>query len=249
MVTNDHTKNYEITSTLIMPELKTKDGNPVKRVIILGQGPGFENCPFEGVDEVWTLNMAPFKVKQCDRVFVMDPLETKTDISRGFYHGMLEHERGEKIPVTVEDYKQKLNDEGITLVSAYKYDGVEHYEPYPIREIFEWASTDYFANTVSYMIAYAIYHGVEYIEFWGVNQAAASEFIMHKGCIEFWIGIAVGLGIGIKIEGAESYVLRNPDGILYGYRMHVDDAVKHIAEKGELTYEPLSKRKKSIVSI
>jgi len=230
-------------------KLKTKEGKDVKRILILAQGPGFEKCTYKDVDEVWTLNMAIFKVKRADRLFIVDPIEMKTDISRGWYHGYLEGEVGKKIPVTIEDYKKKINDMGIPFISAYEYKDIKTYEPYPIIEIYETFRTEYFANTISYMIAYALLHGVEYIEFWGVNQAAASEFIMHKGCIEFWIGLAVGLGIGVKVEGAQSYVLRNPDGILYGYRLPAENLKATLSEKGELKYTPLEKRKKSVVSI
>ncbi len=228
--------------------IKSKDGKEVKRIQIVGQGPGFERCHYSGVDEVWTLNMALFKVKKLDRLFIVDPIETKTDIRRGWYHGYYE-EFGKKIPVDLQKYKDKVNELDIPFISAHEYKDIKTYEPYPIVEIMDAFKIDYFANTITYMIAYAIYHDIEYIEFWGVNQAAASEFIMHKGCIEFWIGLALGRGIHVKIEGAESYVLRNPDGIAYGYRLPGDLIKKQIKEKGELKYVPLEKRKKSVVSI
>lgn len=229
-------------------KLKTKEGKVVERIVIMGQGPGFDKCTNEGVDEVWTLNMALFKTKRVDRLFIMDPIETKTDIARGWYHGYFE-DHGKKVPVTIQDYKNKVAELDIPFISAHKYEDIKTYEPYPIEEICETFKVDYFANTISYMIAYAILHRVKYIEFWGVNQAAASEFVFHKGCIEFWIGIAVGLGIGVKIEGANSQVLRNPDGLLYGYRAPSEFLIKKLKEKGEITYKPLEKRKKSVVSI
>ncbi len=223
-----------------------KEPDTSYEITILGQGPGWEQYPYD--QETWTLNMALFKAKRVDKLFLIDPIETKTDIRRGYYHGFYK-EYGKTIPVNVDDFKKKIIDNKISFVSGYEYKDIPTYEPYPIKEILEMYKVPYFANTISYMIAYALLKKVTLINFWGVNQAAASEFIMHKGCIEFWIGLAIGLGVGIRINGAHSHVLRNPDGLLYGYRMEKDQLLQHLKEHGELKYKPLEKRKKSVVSI
>lgn len=217
-----------------------------KDIIILGAGHGWDICPYD--KETWTLNMQLFKVKRVDRLFLTDPIEYKTDIQRGFYFGTYE-KKGEKIPVTVEDFKKKLEIDNVPFVSAYRYDDIKTYEPYPIKEVIYGFNTPYFANTVSYMIAYAILHGVKNIDLWGINQAHSNEYLMHKGCVEFWLGMAAGAGVNININGPVSHVLRNPDDKLYGYRMTLPELAEQIDKHGPPVYHPLKARKKAMTHV
>lgn len=67
------------------------------------------------------------------------------------------------------------------------------------------------------MIAYAILTGVKSIDFWGVNQHGMKEYINERKGVEFWIGLAMGHGIKIKVNGP-SHLLKNESKVLYGYK-------------------------------
>ena len=207
--------------------MELREKNKGKKIAIVAQGPGFEKCPFD--KETWGLNMGLMRMKRVDRIFMMDPIEDKTAVKNGEF--------------TVEQIIKKCNDEKIPMVSAYPYPSAETLEPYPIHEIVDGLGSDYFSNTIAYMIAYAIYTGVESIDLWGVNQATHSEYMYHKGCVEFWIGMAVGMGVNIAVCGGMSHVLRNvkkitvekegkalmqfiPTGIMYGYRKSYQEVLK-----------------------
>mgnify|MGYP001619905490 CR=1 FL=1 len=71
------------------------------------------------------------------------------------------------------------------------------------------------------MIAYALMQGAEEIHIFGVNQAGAHEYLEEKGGVEYWIGVAVGRGVKVTINGEHSQLLKHKGryggGVLYGY--------------------------------
>lgn len=195
------------------------------KILILGFGPGWEDYPRDYSGEVWGLNMAAVKCERLDRLFIADKFEDKTDIRNGFYVGTLEGERGKKIPISEQGYKDIITAKNLPVVSCHEYSGMPTLEVYPLKEIVEMFGSDYFSNCIAYMIAYAIYKGVGEIELWGVRQGLLTEYAFHKGSVEFWLGMAVGHGVNVKIMG-DSHLLRTPDSRLYGYRQKYEDIIK-----------------------
>lgn len=178
----------------------------MRNIIILGQGPGWQKCPYD--KEVWTLNMGVMRAKKVDKIFFLDPIEDKTDIKNGTY--------------TLEQVKERITRENIQVVSAYKYD-FPNIQPFPIRELVKKYGSHYFANSIAFMIAYALLDDtITEIDLYGVNQAAMTEYIYHKGSVEFWLGMAVMAGVAIRIHGNLSQVLRTPNSIIYGYRQQFE---------------------------
>ena len=191
-----------------------------KKVIILGFGPGFEEYPRDYEGEIWGLNMAAVYCDRLDRLFMADRIEEKTSIRDGFYKI-----GDKKIPIDLEKYKQIIINRDIPFVSCHPYPEIPKYEAYPLKEIVESFGSDYFANCIAYMIAYAIYKEVKEIEIWGVKQGLLTEYVFHKGSVEFWLGIAVGRNIDIKIVG-DSHLLRTSTWELYGYKQKYRNIIK-----------------------
>jgi hypothetical protein len=92
-------------------------------------------------------------------------------------------------------------------------------ENYPLHEIIEEFGSDYFANSVSYAIALAIYKGYDEIELFGVNQSTGKEYIFEKGGVEYWIGFAKGKGIKVTVKGDASILLLTNDKKMYGFNL------------------------------
>ena len=46
-----------------------------------------------------------------------------------------------------------------------------------------------------HQIAYALYKGCTEIELWGIRQGLLTEYAFHKGCVEFWLGMAIASGV------------------------------------------------------
>ena len=77
-----------------------------------------------------------------------------------------------------------------------------------------FGSESFFAGTVAFLIAFAIYEGFERIELWGIEAKADSEHGFERPCIAYWVGRARQAGIDVFF----------PDGVtickvdkLYGY--------------------------------
>ena len=90
-----------------------------------------------------------------------------------------------------------------------------------IVERFGIQDSEYFSNTICYMVAYALYKGYKKIRLYGVDLATSTEYILEKGGVEFWLGIAIGMGV--KVENTKgSMVLKTPNGVPYGHKYSVN---------------------------
>lgn len=91
---------------------------------------------------------------------------------------------------------------------------------YPIDAVKKKFKTEYFSNSIPFMIALAIFQGASRIDFYGchINTAPGDTEIVaksHPG-VEYWIGRAQGMGIDVRIHG-DSFLMQCKDG-MYGYR-------------------------------
>jgi len=71
-------------------------------------------------------------------------------------------------------------------------------QPYPLQEVTERFGK-YLTNTISYMIALAIFEGATHISLYGVDMAAEEEFGAQRPSCEWWLGLARGMGIEVFI--------------------------------------------------
>lgn len=81
-----------------------------------------------------------------------------------------------------------------------------------------WA-TDYFTSTISFMIAWAIDQGFKTIGLWGIDLIVGQEYFWQKACAEWWLGVANGLGIEIRLPH-ETALLKQ--AYRYGYEREPD---------------------------
>lgn len=88
---------------------------------------------------------------------------------------------------------------------------------YPLREVIDCFETDYFTNTVDYAIALALYEHYSEIDLYGINMEIESEYAFEKPGVEFWCGMAKGMGVKVKVHGDRSTIMKTRDGKLYGY--------------------------------
>lgn len=86
--------------------------------------------------------------------------------------------------------------------------------PYPLEVITDQFPSQYFTNSVSYMLALAIYQQVDQIGVWGVDMALSSEYGDQRPSCEYFIGLARGMGIPVHVP-AEADLLKARS--LYGF--------------------------------
>lgn len=91
-------------------------------------------------------------------------------------------------------------------------DNIIDLDSYPLEDIVNKFDSTYFTNTISYMIAYALFIGVDDIEIYGVDMNGEQEYIAERGSVMYWIGYARALGV--KVHMASEI---DKPAFLYGY--------------------------------
>ena len=99
---------------------------------------------------------------------------------------------------TVEKYLAALQDLDIPIYMQAPCPVVPNAVIYPVDDILANFG-DYFTNTISYMIALAIFEGFEEIRILGVDMAVDTEYHWQRPSCEYFIGIARGRGIEVVL--------------------------------------------------
>ena len=209
------------------------------KIAICGTGNGWELLPVRSDHTIYCLNDYVFMDKyqiQPDILFIMDILDEKPKIVSGIDN------LGEVV--------SRINKMNIPLVAPYRYEEIPKSEAFPLEEVAQKFGTLYFSNTIAYMICYALLKGAKEIELFGVNQAGAHEYTEEKGSCEYWIGIAVGLGVKVTINGKDSQLLKHKGrygtNVLYGYNTDYDGFLRDKERFGEGVVHRLSAPPKNI---
>lgn len=155
-------------------------------------------APYNDEDvEIWALNeMHAFPwLKRATRWFqIHHSTLWKRDIAKRNVHG----------------HREWLQDNplDIPIYMQYYQEEVPKSIEYPLREVCDKffknirrgdAKIKYFTSTFAYMMGIALLDGFERIELYGFEMSSSDEFVEQKGCAEFWIGLAMGLGIEIYL--------------------------------------------------
>jgi len=190
------------------------------KLAIIGTAPSSMHlAPFNNPGyELWILN----------GVYSMIDFPAITNITRHFDihalnviktmpNGYLEYLQGLKIPV----YMQEV------------YPEIPNAVRYPLEEVLAMFPRRYFTNTVSYMIALAVYEGYTDISVYGVDMAVGTEYSEQRPSCEYMIGYCEGKGINFYLP-AESDLLKAV--FLYGFEDEKKDAfrAKLLARKQEM---------------
>jgi len=117
-------------------------------------------------------------------------------------------------------YPQWLSQNTVPIYMQKHYPEVPASIEYPKgRILLEFADArGYFANHVAWMIALALTEGVSTIGLFGINYSSESEYMRQRGCCEYWLGRAAGLGVHVVLP-EQCTLLREPS-LLYGYDSH-----------------------------
>ena len=179
-------------------------GGSIKTVNILGKGDGWDEIKQVKDGEIWGVNDA-FLRTDCDKVFHMHDLNVFKEDDR----------TASSVRLTVQKANENPDIEFFTTV---KFKDIPHAKEYPLDEITEFTGVNYFACTIDYCIAYAIYKGYEKIRLFGVNMSEqVEEYRNQKPSVEYWIGRAEGLGISVELQHKYTSIMKTRDGLLYGY--------------------------------
>lgn len=186
--------------------LKKKD-----KVAIVGFTGTRELAPYNDPDfEIWTVNNLYRFVPRQDRIF---ELHTREQIAADLTHG-----------VDGKTYVEEMAAMKIPVYMQEQYPDIPSSIKYPLDEMIREFGVDrsnvnhtpdaYFTNSISFMIALAIYEGFKEIHVYGVDMAVGVEYIEQRPSCEYYLGIAKGRGIKVYIP-IESDLLKTR--FIYGY--------------------------------
>jgi hypothetical protein len=114
---------------------------------------------------------------------------------------------------------KRVNDWGVPVYMQRKVDEIPLSKAFPLEDIAAsfkgFVGARYFTSTISMMMGLAL-HEQHYdrIALWGVHMEAAEEYGKQRSSMEYWVGMANGLGIQVDIP-AESALCRA--NYVYGY--------------------------------
>jgi len=211
--TNDYIKDLTGKE---MPKVEKK-GKEVKKIIsILGTAGsrsmanwGDSRCEFWGVAHCLLLS----DIKKLDKVFEIHlPYIYNQEISPFsqkpiIYHANKEYSLGK---YQKDNFGMPCRDiKDITAILPVQDNNINKYEIFPREEIkakykdlLPPSDAFYATNSIAWMICLAIEQKPDRIELWGIHLETDSEWQYERPCVEFWLGIARGMGIEIYIPEA-----------------------------------------------
>lgn len=192
-------------AALVQPETPQK---PLKIAILGTASSSVMDAPYDDESwQIWNISANFNKGKRFDNWFELHSPEV-LDAAR-----------------THPDYFDFLKKCGNKLIAGHKSDRWPEAHLYPLDRICGRFG-DYFTSSLAYMIAMALdMHltaiengqiGVAEIGLWGVDMATSGEYASQRPCCEYYLGIARGMGIVLKIA-PESPLLRTPAKYAFDY--------------------------------
>jgi len=169
--------------------------NPKKYLALVGFAPNNRHlAPYDNPEyEIWTLNHAwNYEwMKRWDILFdlhSMDHLQRQVDKADEDKKHLewLKQDHGERIILM-----QEVNEE------------VPNSKRLPI-EILRKKYGNFYTSSFAYMMAYALYLGYKRIDVYGFDMEAESEYNYQKDSAEYFLGLAIGLGVDIGIPKGSS---------------------------------------------
>ncbi len=183
-----------------------------KKVAIVGCADSRDQAPYDDPSfEIWGVNnlflqldVAPF----ANRMRWFEP-HTFT------FDGLFFRRRGKKDfrGTPVIQYMTGLAQLGCPVYMQQPWPQIPNAVEFPLDKAIAKFGR-YFTNTIAYELAYAIMLDFDEIHIYGVDMAVAEEFMNQRPSVEFFVGVAVGLGKKVYIP-PEADLLKTR--FLYGY--------------------------------
>lgn len=176
----------------------------MKKVAIIGATDSCKDAPFDdpsweiwGCNSLWKLCRDSSQQFRADRWFELHPMSVQTE--------------------------EELIAIRVCPVPIYTLTDESSWAPnsvvFPILDILKRFPYRYFTCTFAYQIALALHEGFSEIGLYGVDLSfgTARERVVEKACVEFWAGVACGVGVNIRFPSRQPICNQR---YLYGYDYH-----------------------------
>ena len=198
---------------------------PRKKVAIVGFAETSRNeAPFnDPTFEVWGLNELYLAIPRADRWF---EIHAENNIKNSFRDAR---------------HFEWLKQCQIPVYMTKKYKEIKACKVYPI-DLMVKEYGPIFSSSIAEMMAMAIYEGFDEIHLYGVDMALTKEYGAQKSGCEYFIGLAVGLGIKV-------YIPLNSDLMRVGFQYGYDDPTEMSIKIKQKNVELLRKKQGAEQSI
>lgn len=210
-----------------------------KSVTILGMGRSvaeyahiFRGNVGKPSDEVWGINHSGLAFRT-DKIFLMDDIKAMED------EKPVTDKRYGNLPPRLT-YTQNIQKLDIPVITCRADEDYPCTVSYPLQEVVDYLQQDnffnYFNNTISYAIAYAIYTDVQSINIWGADfsyppEERCGHYVeAGRACLEFWSGFALARGIDI-IFPKHTHLFDAASRKFYGFLQQPDVVPATVSEQ------------------
>jgi hypothetical protein len=161
---------------------------------------------------VTTCALAPFEDKSVE-IWALNEMHAWPWLKRADRWFQVHHSDSWKRPKAKRNVLGHLewlreNPLDIPIYMQYWHEDIPKSVAYPLREVCAKffknfrrgdAKIKYFTSTLAYEMGIALLEGFERIELYGFEMASNDEYLEQKGCAEFWVGLAMGLGVEVYV--------------------------------------------------
>lgn len=231
----DEGPQLKLESSTRMPKVSEPPAEFPPKVLIIGSARGWEVAPFADTSwSVWSLSRMYHSLPRWDVWFELHPWDRLCERLDG---ATPQHDQ---VRMRAE-YQQWLSqDHGRPIFMQRQYPQVPGCVEYPLHHILDTFPQRYFTNSVSYMIALAVFQGAREIAIYGVDMATKEEYTAQRSGVEYWVGLAQGAGVDVHIPDHSDLCKAR---VLYGFHddpMHdklnqkLDTALRSIKEAEQM---------------
>lgn len=195
-----------------------------EKVAIVGFAPTWPQAPFKDNDfEIWGCNECHMVFPRVDLLFELHSPKVIIDTKKEMAGKHLEWLRNAKIPLLMQKH----------------YEDIPNSIPFP-KDYIVGKYGNYFTNTISWQIALAIDLGFKEIHLYGVNMANDEEYASQRPSVEYFVGLARGMGIEVFIPD-QSDICKS--WTLYGFEDEqatiIHKRIKHFKEEHQTKRQQL----------
>lgn len=178
----------------------------MRKVAIVARAGTAVLAPFRDKEwEIWGLPWISYP--RLDRAFEIHSQQFYSDIDPGW----LKSEGWRK------EFNERQPDTPV-YCDPSRMHGFNNPKDYEFEKVSAVIPIFYFENSVCYMIARAIYEGVDEIGLWGVHMFAGDEAVISGPCVAYMIGLAQGRGIRVTVAPGSPLFASNFVAGRYGLR-------------------------------
>ena len=189
-----------------------------KKVAICGTAPSLGEAPFNNQEfDIWGVAHCLFlqPVTRLDVIFELHKKEIWMKDNAPYQRfpnaTILFQEKDEKYP------------------NSMKYPVDEMLKKYVVNEGYQGQSP-YASSSLPFMVWAALEMGYDEIHFYGIHLQMTEEYFYQRPCLEYWIGVAKGMGKKIYMSPAADLL---KFAYIYGYQEQEGQAKQLMARKAE----------------